>query len=163
MDTFDSFWEMDSDKKLNRPRRWSDDNSSTFFLNPLQQGRWSCDLYIQSYLPLFRHSTTCTLTFGIFFSIIKISRIVNRFVEFHFNVYHNYWEIVFLAHSKSKRGNNSNKRLNGVVFSCQQIEVNTYLKLGILVHYQKRNQLQQGRWPCNLYIQSYLPLFRHST
>jgi hypothetical protein len=36
MDTFDSFWEMDSDKKLNRkfnqPRRWrrSDDNSSTF-------------------------------------------------------------------------------------------------------------------------------------
>jgi hypothetical protein len=28
MDTFDSFWEMDSDKKLNRPRRWrrSDDN-----------------------------------------------------------------------------------------------------------------------------------------
>ena len=37
MDTFDSFWEMDADKKLkrklNRPRRWrrSDDNSSTFF------------------------------------------------------------------------------------------------------------------------------------
>ena len=33
-----------------------------------------------------------------------------------------------------------------------------HLKLGILVHYQKRNQLQQGRWPCDLYIQSYLPL-----
>ena len=38
MDTFDSFWEMDSDKKLNwklnRPRRWhqGDDNSLTFFL-----------------------------------------------------------------------------------------------------------------------------------
>ena len=32
MDTFDSFGEMDSDKKLNRPRRRSDDNSSTFFL-----------------------------------------------------------------------------------------------------------------------------------
>ena len=36
MDNFDSFWEMDSDKKLkrklNRPRRWRDDNSSTFFL-----------------------------------------------------------------------------------------------------------------------------------
>ena len=39
MDTFDSFWEMDSDKKLsrklNRPRHWrwrrSDDNSSIFF------------------------------------------------------------------------------------------------------------------------------------
>ena len=41
MDTFDSFWEMDSDKKLNRklnrPRRWhwrwrrSDDNCSIFF------------------------------------------------------------------------------------------------------------------------------------
>ena len=38
--TFDSFWEMDSDKKLNRklnrPRQWrwrrSDDNSSAFFL-----------------------------------------------------------------------------------------------------------------------------------
>jgi hypothetical protein len=31
MDTFDSFWEMDSDKKLNQPRRWrrSDDNSLT--------------------------------------------------------------------------------------------------------------------------------------
>ena len=38
-----------------------------------------------------------------------------------------------------------------------------HLKLGILVHYQKRNQLQQGRWPCDLYIQNYLPLFRHST
>ena len=38
-----------------------------------------------------------------------------------------------------------------------------HLKLGILVHYQKRNQLQQGRWPCDLYIQSYLPLFQHST
>ena len=38
-----------------------------------------------------------------------------------------------------------------------------HLKLGILVHHQKRNQLQQGRWPCDLYIQSYLPLFRHST
>ena len=25
------------------------------------------------------------------------------------------------------------------------------------------NQLQQGRWPCDLYIQSYLPLFWHST
>jgi hypothetical protein len=37
-----------------------------------------------------------------------------------------------------------------------------HLKLGILVHYQRRNQLQQGRWPCDLYIQSYLPLFRHS-
>jgi hypothetical protein len=36
-----------------------------------------------------------------------------------------------------------------------------HLKLGILVHYQKRNQLQQGRWPCDLYIKSYLPLFRH--
>ena len=38
-----------------------------------------------------------------------------------------------------------------------------HLKLGILVHYQKRNQLQQGRWPCDLYIQIYLPLFWHST
>ena len=38
-----------------------------------------------------------------------------------------------------------------------------HLKLWILVHYQKRNQLQQGRWPCDFYIQSYLPLFRHST
>jgi hypothetical protein len=52
MDTFDSFWEMDSDKKLNRklnikinqklnrPRRWrwrrSDDNSSTFFLRKVE-------------------------------------------------------------------------------------------------------------------------------
>jgi hypothetical protein len=31
-----------------------------------------------------------------------------------------------------------------------------HLKLGILVHYHKRNQSQQGRWPCDLYIQSYL-------
>jgi hypothetical protein len=42
MDTFDSFWEMDSDKKLNRklnqPRCWcrSDDNSSTFFLRKVE-------------------------------------------------------------------------------------------------------------------------------
>ena len=27
---------MDSDKKLNRPRRWSDDNSSTFFLRKVE-------------------------------------------------------------------------------------------------------------------------------
>jgi hypothetical protein len=25
--------------------------------NPLQQGSWPCDLYIQNYLPLFQHST----------------------------------------------------------------------------------------------------------
>jgi hypothetical protein len=48
-------------------------------------------------------------------------------LQLHFNSYHNYWEIVFLAHSKSKRGNNSNKMLDGVVFSCQQIGVNTFL------------------------------------
>jgi hypothetical protein len=54
--------------------------------------------------------------------------IVNRYVEFHFNAYHNYWEIVFLAHSKSKRGNNSNKMLDRVVFSCQHIGVNTFYK-----------------------------------
>jgi hypothetical protein len=42
MDTFDSVWEMDSDKKINRPRRWrwcwrrSDDNSSTFFLRKVE-------------------------------------------------------------------------------------------------------------------------------
>jgi hypothetical protein len=29
---------------------------------------------------------------------------------------------------KSKRGNNPNKILNGVVFSCQQIGVNTFYK-----------------------------------
>jgi hypothetical protein len=42
MDTFDSFWEMDSDKTLNQPRRWcrSDDNSSTFFL-------WKVELKIR--------------------------------------------------------------------------------------------------------------------
>ena len=31
-----------------------------------------------------------------------------------------------------------------------------HLKLGIIVHYQKRNPLQQGRWHCDFYIQSYL-------
>jgi hypothetical protein len=42
MDTFDSFWEIDSDKKLNLkcnwPRSWrrSDDNSSTFFLRKVE-------------------------------------------------------------------------------------------------------------------------------
>jgi hypothetical protein len=38
MDTVDSFWEMDSDKKLNRRSRWrwSDDNSSTFFLQKVE-------------------------------------------------------------------------------------------------------------------------------
>jgi hypothetical protein len=38
MDTVDSFWEMDSDKKLNRRSRWrwSDDNSSTFFLRKVE-------------------------------------------------------------------------------------------------------------------------------
>ena len=34
----------------------------------------------------------------------------------------------FWRNSKSKRGNNSNKILNGVVFSCQQIGVNTFYK-----------------------------------
>jgi hypothetical protein len=27
------------------------------------------------------------------------------------------------------------------------------MKLNIPVHYQMGNQLQQGRWPCDLYIQ----------
>ena len=30
-------------------------------------------------------------------------------------------------------------------------------------NYQKRNQLQQGRWHCDLYIQSYLPLLTQYT
>jgi hypothetical protein len=30
------------------------------------------------------------------------------------------------------------------------------MKLNIPVHYQMVNPLQQGRWPCDLYIQSYL-------
>jgi hypothetical protein len=34
----------------------------------------------------------------------------------------------FLRNSKSNRGNNSNKMLDGVVFSCQQIGVNTFYK-----------------------------------
>jgi hypothetical protein len=29
------------------------------------------------------------------------------------------------------------------------------MKLDILVHYQMGNSLQQGRWPCDLYIQIY--------
>jgi hypothetical protein len=37
------------------------------------------------------------------------------------------------------------------------------MKLNIPVHYQMGNPLQQGMWPCDLYIQSYLPLFWHST
>ena len=40
MDTFDSFWEMDADKKLTRPRCWcrrrNDNNSSTFFLRKVE-------------------------------------------------------------------------------------------------------------------------------
>ena len=35
---------------------------------------------------------------------------------------------ILLRNSKSKRGNNSNKMLGGVVFSCQQIGVNTFYK-----------------------------------
>ena len=35
---------------------------------------------------------------------------------------------IFWRNSKSKRGNNSNKMLDGVVFSCQQIGVNTFYK-----------------------------------
>ena len=35
---------------------------------------------------------------------------------------------ILWRNSKSKRGNNSNKMLDGVVFSCQQIEVNTFYK-----------------------------------
>ena len=31
------------------------------------------------------------------------------------------------------------------------------MKLNIPIHYQMGNPLQQGRWPCDLYIQSYLP------
>jgi hypothetical protein len=30
------------------------------------------------------------------------------------------------------------------------------MNLNIPVHYQMGNPLQQGRWPCDLYIQSYL-------
>ena len=61
MDTFDSFWEMDSDKKLNRklnikinqklnrPRRWrlrrSDDNSSTCFLQKVEQKSGQNNIY----------------------------------------------------------------------------------------------------------------------
>jgi hypothetical protein len=30
------------------------------------------------------------------------------------------------------------------------------MKLYIPVHYQMGNPLKQGRWPCDLYIQSYL-------
>jgi hypothetical protein len=30
------------------------------------------------------------------------------------------------------------------------------MKLNIPVHYQMGKPLQQGRWPCDLYIQSYL-------
>jgi hypothetical protein len=37
------------------------------------------------------------------------------------------------------------------------------MKLNIHVHDQMGNPLQQGRWPCDLYIQSFLPLFWHST
>ena len=37
------------------------------------------------------------------------------------------------------------------------------MKLNIPVHYQMGNPLQQGRWPCDLYIQSYLPLFQPSS
>ena len=37
------------------------------------------------------------------------------------------------------------------------------MKLNIPVHYQMGNPLQQGRWPYDLYIQSYMPLFRHRT
>ena len=54
---------------------------------------------------------------------------MNRYVEFPFTAYHNYWEIAFFwRNSKSKKGNNSNKMLDGVVFSCQQIGVNTFYK-----------------------------------
>jgi hypothetical protein len=37
-------------------------------------------------------------------------------------------KLYFGRNSKSKRGNNSNKMLDGVVFSCQQIGVNTFYK-----------------------------------
>jgi hypothetical protein len=39
-------------------------------------------------------------------------------------------KIVFLEEKKKqvKKGNNSNKMLDGVVFSCQQIGVNTFYK-----------------------------------
>ena len=64
-----------------------------------------------------------------FFEEILSHLIVNRYVEFHFTAYHNYWEIAFFwRNSKSKKGNNSNKILDGVVFSCQQIGVNTFYK-----------------------------------
>ena len=42
MDIFDSFWEMDSDKKLYRHRRWRDDNSSTFFLWKVELKKKKC-------------------------------------------------------------------------------------------------------------------------
>ena len=48
MDTFYSFWEMDSNKQLNRPRRrrWSDDNSSTFFLRKVKLKKDThCQMY----------------------------------------------------------------------------------------------------------------------
>jgi hypothetical protein len=45
----------------------------------------------------------------------------------------------------------------------QWIMIGIEIKLNIPVHYQMGNPLQQGKWPGDLYIQSYLPLFWHST
>ena len=59
--------------------------------------------------------------------------IVNRYVGFHFNAYHSlqnvYWEnCIFRKKMQVKKGNNSNKMLDRVVFSCQQNGVNTFYK-----------------------------------
>ena len=56
--------------------------------------------------------------------------IVNRYVGFHFNAHHSlYWEnCIFRKKCKWKKGNNSNKMLDRVVFSCQQNGVNTFYK-----------------------------------
>jgi hypothetical protein len=57
MDTFDSFWEIDSDKKLNRPRRWRwrrSDNSSTFFLRKVE-----LKIKSKNHLPIFSSYQKC--------------------------------------------------------------------------------------------------------
>ena len=79
MDTFDSFWEMDSDKKLNRklnrPRRWhrSDDNSPTFFLRKVELKRWSTLL-----APVIKHRQKI---FTFVPSLVYFDKLLSNFYE----------------------------------------------------------------------------------
>ena len=104
---------------------------------------------------------------GYCFSIIKIFSITIKAINLKFNTL-----VESVDPNLLTREDNSIQHFIWVIrpfwlgfkkYNFSIIIIGIEMKLNIPVHYQMGNPLQQGRWPCDLYIQSYLPLFRHST